>query len=121
MEKIRIRTCCRDAGCDGILKHIAGTPGVLTDDDAATLARLLALLIVPAEIFTDTKRAVCSQHHICLTAIAVCTKIFTHCFMPPSAPEDTGGAHPARSGAAGSHFPLTSIYQVLNYTDAPLC
>ncbi len=80
MHQIRIGSRRRNARRNGVLKHIAGTPGVLADHDTALLALLQFFLIVPAQELTHAKGAVRCQNHIGLSPVSVCSEIFTHYF-----------------------------------------
>ena len=83
VEQVGVRAGCHHAAHQGILEHVAGSSGILADDDAGRL--LLAvhpsqLAVVPAQEAADLIGVIGGQSHICFPAEAVCSKIFTHTF-----------------------------------------
>ena len=81
MEQEYICTGCSQTGNQRILKHIAGTSRIFSDNHSAALF-LWILSVIPAEITADLVCMFHSQIHICLTAESICTEIFSH-FSPP--------------------------------------
>ena len=81
MEQAGFRAGGGDAAGEGILKHIAGAPGVLADDDPGrTLQSLLPseISIIPAQKAAHLKGMIHRQGHIGFPPEAIGSKIFTH-------------------------------------------
>ena len=76
MEQIGICPGGRQARTQRRLEHIAGAPGVLTDDHLG----LMILAIVPAQIAADFEGMIHGQVLIGFPAEAVRAEIFTQCF-----------------------------------------
>ena len=76
MEHIRVRAGRGQTRDDSIFKHIAGTAGILADDDARLSA--LARAVIPADEFTDLISMFAGQVYIGFAAEAVRTEILTH-------------------------------------------
>ena len=81
MEKICIRTGSHQSANQCILKHIAGTAGILSYYD--TRRRVVTVpafqfSVIPAEKTAYFICMICCQVFICLSAEAICTKIFSH-------------------------------------------
>ena len=64
----------RQAGGQGIFKHIAGSAGIFADHDRA----LVLPAVIPAEKPADPVGVLHRQAHVGLTAEAVCAEIFAH-------------------------------------------
>ena len=69
----------RQAGRQGIFKHIAGSAGIFADHDRA----LVLPAVIPAEKPADPVGVLHRQAHVGLTAEAVCAEIFGHGCFPP--------------------------------------
>ena len=81
MEKICIRTGSHQSANQCILKHIAGTAGILSYYD--TRRRVVTVpafqfSVIPAEKTAYFICMICCQVFICLSTEAICTKIFSH-------------------------------------------
>ena len=81
MEKICICTRSHQSANQCILKHIAGTAGILSYYD--TRRRVVTVpafqfSVIPAEKTAYFICMICCQVFICLSAEAICTKIFSH-------------------------------------------
>ena len=84
MHKIGIRPCCSDSCRKSILKHIAGSPCILTDNDTTFLFPALGKIV--SQKLSHSKGVICRQVHIRFPSIAVCTEIFSHLYLlfPPN-------------------------------------
>ena len=76
MEQIDICAGSGQAAAQGVLQHIAGTAGILANDDLGPFALLFA--IIPSEKTSYLERMFNGQRHIRLTTETVCTEISTH-------------------------------------------
>ena len=76
VHDIGVRAAGHEAGAQRIFKHIAGTPGILADDDPRLLASLCA--VIPAQEAADQDGVIIRQISVRLTAETVGSKIFTH-------------------------------------------
>ena len=79
MHKIGVRARGRQAGGQGIFKHIAGSAGIFADHDRA----LVLPAVIPAEKPADPVGVFHGQVNVGLTAEAVGTEIFGHECFPP--------------------------------------
>ena len=81
VQQIGIRPRSHQSADQRILKHIAGTAGVLADDDARRVIVAIALAqhaVVPAEETADLVGVVCREFNVGFTTEAVGAKVFSH-------------------------------------------
>ena len=71
MHHICVRTGRSKSGAQCVFKHIAGTPGIFTDDDLS----LVIFSVIPSEVATNTKCMFHCKNFICLAPESVSTKI----------------------------------------------
>ena len=76
VHDICVRAAGHEAGAEGIFEHIAGTAGVLADDDVGFFP--FSGAIVPAQKAADFDRVIICQILIRFSAETVCSEIFTH-------------------------------------------
>ena len=74
VKKIGVRPGSGNSCRQRILKHIAASSGVLSDNDSG----LMILPVVPSQISSYFKCMLHSQDFIGLTAKTICSKIFSH-------------------------------------------
>ena len=82
MEQVSIRPRSDKARAQRIFKHIAGSSGILSNDNLC-LAILMLLSIVPAQKTPDLKCMLDIQCHIRLPAKSICSKVLSHFKLPP--------------------------------------
>ena len=80
VEQVSVGARGSHAGGQGVLQHIAGTAGILADDDPTLLALLPE---VPTQEAAHPIGVLRHQVHIGLTAESIRTKIFSHTCAPP--------------------------------------
>ena len=81
VEKISIRSGRHQSANQRILKHIAGTSGILADHDPgrSRLPRSSAqFIIIPSQKTSDLKCMIRRQRNTRFSTEAICTKIFSH-------------------------------------------
>ena len=81
VEKISIRSGRHQSANQRILKHIAGTSGILADHDPGC-SRLSGppaqFIIIPSQKTPDLKCMIRRQRNTRFSTEAICTKIFSH-------------------------------------------
>ena len=85
VEKISIRSGRHQSANQRILKHIAGTSGILADHDPGC-SRLSGppaqFIIIPSQKTPDLKCMIRRQRNTRFPTEAICTKIFSHFSSP---------------------------------------
>ena len=74
MQQIGVCPGRGQAGAERIFKHVAGTAGVLADDDL----RLMLPSVVPAEIASDAEGVIDGQVFVGFTAKTIRSEILSH-------------------------------------------
>ena len=78
MHQIRVSPCSGNSCGKGILKHIAGASGILTDNNTALLCAFIRKII--GQELSHLKGGIRCQIYVSLSTITVCSKIFSHLF-----------------------------------------
>ena len=87
VQQVGIRAGGHQTAHQAVLKHIAGTAGILADDDSRRIVGTgpaLQLAIVPAQETPHLEGVVGSQGYVGFAAEAVSAKVFSHRYPPQS-------------------------------------
>ena len=76
VHDVGVSTRCHEARAQRVLKHVAGSSCILSDDHLCLAVKSLA--VVPAEITADLDGVIECQRLVGFAAEAVCSEIFAH-------------------------------------------